>query len=523
MSMWLGAPDGEYSRITSSDLDPPPQGWALDRVQINAGLYVTIAGGFVRGKPQKPIHSKEEEYSNRLLELRETRFIFCDVETHKCWLVNGLSTLLHLVRSHLAHAENDKLQQKILMMKASDFKARGGRSGLEAAFETLTCNENRALKLHHKGGPSRIGKTEKTIDDFYCLDDLIRSILNILEQIVDHQVDVRFEQKSVGYRVKASPWERLEGFDFMDLAMRRRVVSSRAMPLRPDGKGWVELTRALHAPTLFGRHFGDMVEPADTDQSSRGCSTCHWNDTMPPGRDLLAAQVEDLLDLRRIKREASRLWFSPGLCLDIPPLLFEPCSQYKPATRCQDHERIRSLRRAPRNAQPASPTRADASTGFLAKVLLSLNLAGPQMVDGNDEDQSTSPIKIPPHGAILLGLPRKSNELHSQTISQHLKLLFGYSMQAPSSTSIDDPQVAVSLSQSNDTTTNNLDSENSHAQSGSTPPTHPSSPGLLSYSTGGLYSPGSSVSASLQPSHDDSHRRKRARRRAEERMLHCQM
>lgn len=483
---------------------------------------MTIGMAATRGKPQKPIHSKEEDYSCRLLGLRRTRFVLCGVDDRESWLVNGLSTLLHLVRSYLAYAEHDKLHQGILLMKANDFKAKGGRSGLKAAFETLRCNENRALKVHHKGGPSLAGKTEKSIEDYCCLEDLIRFMLDIVEQIVDHQGDVRFEQKSVGYRVKASPLERLEGFDFMDLAMRERVISSRAMRLRPDGKGWVELTRALDAPTLFGRHFGEMVEPVDTDQSSRGCSTCHWNDTMPPGRDLLAVQIEDLLDLRRMTRESSRLWFPHGLCLEIPPLLFEPCSQYKPASRCQDHERIRSLRRAPRNSQPAHPTRADASTGFLAKVLLSLNLAGLQVVDGNDEGQSSSPIKLPPDGAILLGLPRKSNELHSQTISQHMKRLVGYSTQTPSSTSIDDPQVAVSSSQSNDTTTNNLDSENSHAQSGSTPRTHLTSPGLLSNSAGDLYSPESSVSASLQPSHDDLHRRKRARRRAEARAHHRQ-
>lgn len=513
--MWSGAPDVDYNRITSSDLNSPPQGWALDRVQITAGLYVTMAVGVVRGKPQRPIHSKEDDYSLRLLQLKETRFILCDVDACKSWLVNGLSTLLHLVRSRLAYAESDELQQGMLMMKASDFKAQGGRSGLKAAFETLRCNENRTLKLHHKGGPSRPGKTEKPIEDYYCLEDLIRSILDILEQIVDHQGDTRFEQVSVGYRVKASPWERLEGFDFMDLATSRRVISSRAMRLRPAGKGWVELTRALHAPTLFGRHFGEIVEPANTDQSSESCSACHWNEVMPPGRDLLAVQVEDLLKV--CAREDSRLCFPNELCLDIPPLLFEPCSQYKIPNICQDHHRIRSLQRTSSNAQRA-PEFVDAPTGFLAEMLLRVKSAWPSRKNENNENQPSSLINIPSDGAILLGMPRDSSEMHNQTIRRHLKRSFDHFMRPPSSP--DEPQVAASPSRSNETTTNNLDSDRSREQAETTPPTHLSSPGLLPSSTENLNSPGSSIPASLQPSHEDSHRRKRARRRAEERTLH---
>lgn len=110
-STWQGAPDVDYSTIGSSQLEAPQPGWALDRVQITAGKYITVAAGFVRGKKDKPIHRIQEDYVSRLLDIRETRFVLCDVETRKAWLVNGLSTLLHLVRSHLAYAENDELRQ----------------------------------------------------------------------------------------------------------------------------------------------------------------------------------------------------------------------------------------------------------------------------------------------------------------------------------------------------------------------------------------------------------------------------
>lgn len=508
--MWLGAPDAEYSPITSSDLDPPPQGWALDRVQVTAGQYVTIATGFVRGKKHKPIHAKEEDYILRLLELRRTSFVLCDVNTHKAWLVNGLSTLLHLVRSHLVYAENDELHQSILTVKANDLKAEGGRSGPKAAFDTLRCDGNRALQLHHKGASASSGKTERLSEDHYCLEDLIKSILHVLEQIVDHQSDFRFEQASVGYRVKASPWERLEGFDFMDIAIGRRKISSRAMRLLADGKGWAQLTRALEAPTLFGQHFGEILEPVNTDQNSSGCSVCHWNHTMPPGRDLLAVQMEDLL--KAGAKDGNRLRLPDGLYLDIPPVLFQPCT-----TGCQDHDRIQKLQPGSETEQLPSPSRSYAPTRLLTKAMLHMKMIGGDRKDEYEEIQSSSPTKIPLEGAVLLGMPQSSTS-HGQKLRRHLKRPLDGSVQTLSNN--DDLQVAASSSQSNDATTSSLELGDSRTRTESTSPTQLSDPQNLSKSARNLDSPGDSATASSQPSHMDSHRRKRAKRRAEEEKVH---
>lgn len=506
-----GAPDADYSPIKSSHLNAPPEGWALDRVQVTAGQYVTVATGFVRGKKHKPIHAKgEEDYILRLLELQRTSFVLCDVNTRKAWLTNGLNTLLHLVRSHLVHAENDELYQSVLTMKASDLRAEGGRSGPKAAFETLRCASNRTLQLHRKGEPSAKGEAERDSENYYSLEDLVKSIMHVLEQIVDHQSDFRFEQASVGYRVKASPWEQLEGFDYMDVAIGRRNVSSRAMRLLPDGRGWTHLTRALEAPTLFGKHFGEMLEPASTgtEQNSKGCSVCHWNDAMPPGRDLLAVQTEDLL--KAGTKDGSRLNFPDELELDIPPVLFEPCT-----ARCQDSDRIQKLQRASENVQsPPSASRTNAPTGLIAKALVRLKMNGGEIKDGQAEDQSSSSTSIPSDGAILLGMPQQSSESYSQLIRRHLKRPFGHSAQSLSY--IDNSQVAKLSSETNDATTNDLGSESAYVQIENTPPSHPS--------FGTLHGPqlGDSASAASEPLNTDSHRRKRAKRRAEEGTGHRQ-
>lgn len=520
-SIWQGAPDVEYSSITSSGLDPPPQGWALDRIQITAGQYMTIGAGFVRGKKQKPIHVMEDDYVLRLLDIRRTRFVLCDVENNKLWLIDGLSTLLHLVRSHLAYAENDEIHQTVLTIKACDLEAKGGRSGPKAAFETLRCDSNRALRLHHKGGPIQTGTSEGEDKDYYRLEDLVKSILHVLEQIVDHQSDFRFEEASVGYRIKRAPWNRLEGFDFMDVANGRRKLSSRATSLSADGKGWVQLTRLLEAPTLFGKRFGEMLEPATISQHSSGCSVCHWNVTMPPGRDLLAAQVEDLVNAGR--EDGTRVCFTNGLCLDMPPVLFEPC-----VAGCKENDRIRKLQRA-----PESHMLAHIPIGLLAKAdTLRTKLTGGEakagngesLTGGNGEIQSGSRPSIPSGGAILLGMPQESSDSYShfsQTFRQYLTRPYGHSVKPVSY--INDPQVEASSSQSTDAVMDISDVGDYSAHTESTRPTHRSSPRDLPDSVGNLNSPGSSTFDSPQPSQDDEHRRKRARRRAEEREHQCQV
>lgn len=282
------------------------------------------------------------------------------------------------------------------------------------------------------------------------------------------------------------------------------------MRLLGDGKGWAQLTRALEAPTLFGQHFGEILEPVNTDQNSIGCRVCHWNHTMPPGRDLLAVQMEDLL--KAGKRDGDRLRLPDGLFLDIPPVLFQPCT-----TGCQDHERIQKLQPSSENDRPLSSLRSYAPTRLLSKAMLHMKMIGGGRKDGNEEIQSSSPTKIPLEGAVLLGMPQSSGS-HGQTLRRHLKRPLGGSVQTLSNN--DDLQVAASSSQSNDTTPTSLTSGNSRTQTERTSPTQLSDPQILSNSARNSDSPGDSATASSQPSYMDSHRRKRAKRRAEEGSAH---
>lgn len=100
-------------------------------------------------------------------------------------MINSFSVLLHLVRSRVVNAGRDEIYQTAFAVKTNDLKAQGGRSGSRAAFETLRCDNNRKLPLHYKGVSSQTGSTERKFEDECCLEDLVKSILDHLEKIVD--------------------------------------------------------------------------------------------------------------------------------------------------------------------------------------------------------------------------------------------------------------------------------------------------------------------------------------------------
>lgn len=333
---------------------------------------------------------------------------------------------------------------------------------------------------------------------------------------MDHQSDFRSEQVSAGYRIKTSPWAQLEGFDFMDVARARPRFSSRGMKLRHDGKGWSQLTRALEAPTLFGQHFGEILEPASAGQDGGGCAACHWNYVMPPGRDLLAVQMEDIREASKKCDGCGRLHFADRLCLDVPSLLFEPCRRDNSIPACQNRiVRVQSSA----NVQTSTGADAHSKSGVLSKGWLDTKLSRRKVnVDNTDIGLgSGSSTKMATTGAILLGMPREASTDESQEGRDRLRRFLRNPFQLRSLS--EPPQVRVSAAPSSSTTADDnrySTSKTSRAQTENTPLTPPSNSGLLSNYPLDLHSPFSVSSTCSQPSIDDHHRRKRALRRQEQ-------
>jgi hypothetical protein len=119
------------------------------------------------------------------------------------------------------------------------------------------------------------------------LKDKVLRIHHTLEQIIAHQCNVDSED-GVGFRLKSTPRKQLEGFNFMDVATDTAPCWPLVTTIKGTGRGWADFIRAIHAITLFGRGFGEILRPLDP---SRLCSP--WA-SVPKHQDYLAVCCADL-------------------------------------------------------------------------------------------------------------------------------------------------------------------------------------------------------------------------------------
>lgn len=164
--------------------------------------------------------------------------------------------------------------------------------------------ETRRPEYRQAGRPNReSGTTETRKQTWYRIKDRVNLIFSVLEEVFNHQEDCR--PTGVGFRIMTSPRKHLEGFDFLDVANGTGQIFPRAVRLKPHGCGWVDLARELRAITLFGRGFGELLQPTDlpahdpddVDSGSQKCCS-RWQ-TLPKGMDYLAtsnATLTSILD-----------------------------------------------------------------------------------------------------------------------------------------------------------------------------------------------------------------------------------
>ncbi|KAI1390202.1 uncharacterized protein F4822DRAFT_428544 [Hypoxylon trugodes] len=232
-------------------------------------------------------------YLTKLQWISSKYFVFWDEEEKRGWLVNGASALLHVLRASLEYSKRKFQSRWLLGPGALNDTVDSFRS--TSALEVLISEANRDLKLY-------VDKTEvyneETTDKqknttvikrqtrHYRLEDRIEHIYNILEKLIDQQTDA--ERRS-GLQIKFRPRRQLEGWDFRDLATDGDPFFPRVAHLQTIAKGWVDFTRAIHAVTLFGRGFGELIQP----QYDTAISCPRWS-ILPSGNYYLAACVSDL-------------------------------------------------------------------------------------------------------------------------------------------------------------------------------------------------------------------------------------
>ncbi|KAH6871521.1 hypothetical protein B0T10DRAFT_260746 [Thelonectria olida] len=275
--------------IRTSNLDPPRQGWVLEKFQISGGKYITPSVTFARGKriPALKFAHDNGDLIGRMEWLATKHVILHDTSDRRAWLVDGPSALLHLVRASLRADSQLYPNQKYSSVFDTLREPQERYTGRAASMEVLTDEDNLKLELRAKGGtPNQNGGDNK-----YRFRDRVSELLGILEQMIDHQADMK-DDEGIGFHISRSPWNHLEGFDFIDVARRSDPFEPKGVFLQGEGPGWVGFTRALHAITLFGDGFGDLLCPVVTELDS--CGRCYWNNSPPTGCDMLAVSMADL-------------------------------------------------------------------------------------------------------------------------------------------------------------------------------------------------------------------------------------
>ncbi|KAJ0420501.1 hypothetical protein BJY00DRAFT_136689 [Aspergillus carlsbadensis] len=284
-----GSPRANYD-IGWSRLGRPDVGCDFEKVSITRGKLITGGTPVAIGLKDRPAHIQVDNYAAQIRWIAKKYVVLYDAGDRRAWFVDGVSTLLHLVRASLKENEKDDPYQQFLLSSQALVEASQSLTGKAAAISVLINPSNRNLELYTEAnGGDKSTSGSKLANN--RLEDRVNQVFHTLEQIFDHQAQVNVELVN-GFRGDASP-QRLEGFDFMDIATEDDQFWSHMSLLGPDNVGWTDFTRSVHAITLFGRGFGQLIRPANPHQ------ICHSWREVPKDEDLLAASVPHLAEILR--------------------------------------------------------------------------------------------------------------------------------------------------------------------------------------------------------------------------------
>jgi hypothetical protein len=185
-------------------------------------------------------------------------FVFWDHDSKRGWLVNGTSTLLHLVRANIEVAQTDNLSPWCLFDKKS--LASNDSHNPNSAISVLMDENNLMLPIYAEP-TSMSDETEEKWDnqrpgvkvkaqqsgktkfkrDFITFGSLVKRKLKVLEQLIEYQ---KLAAGQTGVKIKAHLRKYLEGWDFVGLA-EDCDTSVRVATLNALGYGWVDLYALL--------------------------------------------------------------------------------------------------------------------------------------------------------------------------------------------------------------------------------------------------------------------------------------
>ncbi|KAH6884868.1 hypothetical protein B0T10DRAFT_409451 [Thelonectria olida] len=300
---YAGSAEAHYP-VTHSKLPKPHLGCGLAKTLVSLGRLIMGGPPFSLGAKDNPAHVSRLGYIPRLKWLSKKFVLLWDERDKRGWLINGTSALLHVVRASLAYDSRDKFRSAFLF-KDEDLQESPTPFTADSAIDVLINSHNLGLKLYpEKGGHLLL---ESRIDHFY----------NVLEKLIDHQADIAGH---CGAKLSGQARKYLEGWDFEELATTRDPLYPRVATLEAAGKGWVDLTRAIHAVTLIGCGFGDIIRPSSV-------NVCEYWAELPKKQYYIASCISDLAEV--VKEHGicgdGHVRLSDNLIWHTPTTVFEAC------------------------------------------------------------------------------------------------------------------------------------------------------------------------------------------------------
>ncbi|KAK6828387.1 hypothetical protein PG987_011728 [Apiospora arundinis] len=336
----VGTSMAEY-KISRSQLPRPKAGCALEKIEVSGGQFVTGTAAFAIGRREKPCIITRHGYFKKLQWISSKYVVFWDDVEKRGWLVNGASALLHLLQATIQHSRD--IFQSEFLMKPGDLDEDIAATDYQRALRILTKKENRAIRLymdrteetsHQIGG----NEARSSSDKYYCLQDEVEHLYNTLEVLIDYQAET--ESRS-GMKIDPRPRRYLEGWDFTDIVSDGDPFFPRVATLSYFGKGWVDLTRSIRATTIFGRGFGELMQP----KLAAGKACPLWT-TVPCGSYYLAAGVSDVKKI--IERYDGDIGVNPikicdGILWPVKPGGFRSCPCASADGKEKHHEPVQAL------------------------------------------------------------------------------------------------------------------------------------------------------------------------------------
>ncbi|KAK5422308.1 hypothetical protein LTR06_000565 [Exophiala xenobiotica] len=270
--------------IGKAGLPKTHSGCVLDKVVLSAGNFITGGMEFRLGRKDVPVHISPTGYRSKLQWMARKFVVLWDTGECKGWPVNGNSALLHLTRASLEHNRTDDFSSEFC------FRSEDLQESIEprcpgSSLDVLLKNENRQLPLYREEkDPPRF---ENRVEDLW----------NFLYHIAEYQHRAAGQN---GIKLRLRPRRHLEGWEFKDLALVRDHIYPRVASIPTIGKSWVDFVRDIQAIVLFGRGFGEVLQPS----TNRSPICPHWH-TLPPDNYYLAAAVGDLRKIMELDGDAS--------------------------------------------------------------------------------------------------------------------------------------------------------------------------------------------------------------------------